>query len=340
MQDNTPVGGIDRRSFLKLAGRATGSIALVGAYPVWRHWSATPDAFVRRKSWAMGTEIHLTVPASTTADEATRAAFASLTRIQDRLSAHDPASALSALNTRVGRWLDVDEDLAEVAGAARRFAELTDGAMDVTVLPAMRAYGFMPGAVDGSYRDRIGIEHLRTDGRRARLDQGGYAVDFGGIAKGHGVDRGIDALRGKGEKAALLEAGGDLYAMSRPEANRLWSVGIRDPRRVDRIMARFDVEDEAVATSGTYFQKRIVDGREVSHLIDPRTGNPVGHVLSATVLAPDAMTADALATAACVLPTTEALRLYESLPGIEALWIPADGEIVMTIGLRNRVRFV
>jgi len=87
-------------------------------------------------------------------------------------------------------------------------------------------------------------------------------------------------------------------------------------------------------------QRRVVDGREVSHLIDPRTGEPVAHVLSATVVAPDAMTADALATAACVLPIHEARRLFDSLPGVEALWVPAEGEPVMTSGMQRRVQFV
>lgn len=331
----------DRRRFLTNAGRALGLVALGSAYPAWRLVTRNEaGAPLHRSGWAMGTTVNLSLSEGPAADGATRAAFASLARIQDLLSAHDAASELGRLNASAGSPLEIGPDFRAVGVAALRFAELTDGAMDVTVLPALRAYGFMPGPADAAFRDRIGASHLRLSGGIAHLDAGGYGVDFGGIAKGYGVDRAIEAMKAAGVRSAIVDAGGDLFAAGRPQADRLWRVGIRDPRYTDRIFAKFDVEDEAVATSGTYFQKRVVNGREISHLIDPRTGEPVSHVISATVIAPDAMTADALATAACVLPTTRCRPLFDSLPGIEALWVAADGTITMTEGMRRRVEFV
>lgn len=348
MQDSPARPGSDqargdatgRRRFLVSAARALGAVTVVGAYPAWRLLTR-PDAAapLRRTSWAMGTQVTLSLPADAGADDWTRAVFSELVRIQDLLSAHDERSALSVLNA-AGRSVVAAPELREVASAALRFAAQTDGAMDVTVLPALRAYGFMPGTADAAFRDRIGASHLHVDDASVTLDAGGYAVDFGGIAKGYGVDRAVADLRAMGNPAALVDAGGDLFAHGRPAPDRPWKVGIRDPRHVERILGRFDVEDEAVATSGTYFQKRVVDGREVSHLFDPRTAEPVAHVLSATVVAPDAMTADALATAACVLETARCRALFESMPGIEALWVSAEGTITMTEGMRRRVELI
>lgn len=330
-----------RRRFLTNAGRAVGLVALGGAWPAWRLITRNEAAApLRRSGWAMGTSVNLSLPDGPMADNAARAAFSSLTRIQDLLSAHEASSELGRLNAASGEPVPVGYDFRAVAEAALRFADLTDGAMDVTVLPALRAYGFMPGTADASFRDRIGASHLHLSAEAAHLDAGGYGVDFGGIAKGYGVDRAIEAMKAAGVASAIVDAGGDLFAAGRPQADRLWRVGIRDPHHTDRIFAKFDIEDEAVATSGTYLQKRIVDGREISHLIDPRTGNSVNHVISATVIAPDAMTADALATAACVLPTDQCRSLFDSLPGIEALWVSPDGQVTMTEGMRRRVELV
>lgn len=330
----------DRRRFLLSSARLLGAVAVAGAYPAWKLLAGRDAAApVHRASWAMGTQINLALPAGTDPDAWARSAFAELTRIQDLLSSHDSRSALSHMNA-AGVSQDAPAELLEVTEAALRFHAQTDGAMDVTVLPALRAYGFVPGPIDPAYRDRIGAEHLRVAGTSVTLDAGGFGVDFGGIAKGYGVDRAVSILASQGATSALLDAGGDLYAHGRPAPDRLWRVGIRDPRHVERILGRFEIEDEAVATSGTYFQKRVVDGRELSHLVDPRTGEPVSHVLSATVVAPDAMAADALATAACVLETSRCRALFETLPGIEALWVAADGTITMTEGMRRRVEFV
>jgi len=207
------------------------------------------------------------------------------------------------------------------------------------VLPVLRALGFLPGDAADAATERIGFEHLRTDGGRVRLDEGGYGVDFGGIAKGYAVDLGVAAARAAGSGPVLLEAGGDLFAAGRPEPDSRWTIGVRDPVRIRGIAARFEVEDEAVATSGTYFQRRTVNGRSVSHLIDPRTGEPVERVLSSTIVAPDCMTADALATATAVMEPAAALALVESLPGVEGLWIYPDRSFRTTAGLADRLEW-
>jgi thiamine biosynthesis lipoprotein len=154
------------------------------------------------------------------------------------------------------------------------------------------------------------------------------------------VDLGVEATRAAGSGPVLLEAGGDLFAAGRPEAGSRWTIGVRDPVRVQGIAARFEVEDEAVATSGTYFQRRTVDGRSVSHLIDPHTGSPSERVLSSTIVARDCMTADALATATAVMEPGAALDLVSSLPAVEGLWIYPDRSFRATPGLASRLEWV
>lgn len=329
-----------RRTFLAAAARSAAGLALVGAYPGWLWLQGRRQALSRRSAWSMGTSVSLTSLRDAESADAVRRAFASLARVQDRLSVHDPASALSALNREPGTWMDADEDLLAVARAARALGERTGGALDVTVLPVLRRLGFRPGEPAAAGLERIGFEHLHVEGSRVSLDTGGYGVDFGGIAKGYAVDLGVEATRAAGSGPVLLEAGGDLFAAGRPEAGSRWTIGVRDPVRVQGIAARFEVEDEAVATSGTYFQRRTVDGRSVSHLIDPRTGAPSERVLSSTIVARDCMTADALATATAVMEPDAALDLAQSLPGVEGLWIYPDRSYRATPGLASRLEWV
>ena len=185
--------------------------------------------------------------------------------------------------------------------------------------------------------ERIDFWKLHVRGEEVRLENGGYEVDFGGIAKGYGVDAAIRDLQSKGTRSALLEAGGDLYALGRPAADRRWTIGVRDPLDPTAIFATLEVEDEAVATSGIYAQTRTQGAQSVSHIIDPRTGQSVQHTLSVTIVAKEAMTADALATAACVLPPAQAKALIEETPDAEALWVFADKSVYTTRGLRRRV---
>ena len=118
-------------------------------------------------------------------------------------------------------------------------------------------------------------------------------LDLGGIAKGYAVDRAIDAIRVRGFKDAIVNAGGDLYAMGHSERGDDWEVGIQDPRNPGRIARTFPLSDGAVATSGDYIQYFEYHGRRYHHIMDPVTGAPrLTPVHSLTIAAPTCMHAD------------------------------------------------
>jgi thiamine biosynthesis lipoprotein len=132
-----------------------------------------------------------------------------------------------------------------------------------------------------------------------RFRSDAVAIDFGGIAKGYGVDRAVRALRDRGVENALVNAGGDLYAIGRSEDGGPWEVGVRDPLDPRRLAATLRVSDRAIATSGDYFQYFDHEGRRYHHLIDPDTGEPrESRLRSVTVAAETCMAADAGGTAA------------------------------------------
>lgn len=332
---------MNRRRFLASASLSLGGATLVGLTPGWTLASRKPAArTIQRSTWTMGTLINLTLLEADYQPALVDDAFAALYNIDRTLSAHQGSSELSRLNREGGIWHEAGASLLRVSRTARHYGELTEGALDVTVLPILRAYGFIPGGDNSvsidAMRERIDYTQLRLSHDRVRLD-GGVTVDFGGIAKGYAVDESARSLRMAGVGSALLEAGGDLVAMGRPEPNQRWRIGIRDPNRPDALYATLDIEDEAVATSGLYAQTRPTPNGMVTHLINPKTGLPVRHILSSTIVAKTAMAADALATATAVMESRGGRALIESLPDTEGAWIYADGSVYVTSGLAGRI---
>jgi thiamine biosynthesis lipoprotein len=139
------------------------------------------------------------------------------------------------------------------------------------------------------------------------------AIDLGGIAKGYGVDRAADALRAYGIYNAVVNVGGDLYALGLSEDGDPWKIGIRDPDDPDRLIDTVEASDCAVATSGDYLQYFQYGGRRYHHMLDPETGEPKrSPARSVTVVADNCMAADAAGTAVFGAPRVEAERVLQA----------------------------
>lgn len=151
--------------------------------------------------------------------------------------------------------------------------------------------------------------------------------DFGGIGKGYAVDRVAQIFKKRGVKRAMINIGGNLYLIGYPPGRRFWTVGIKDPKKPNRLMGRMILDKEAgIATSGNY--------ERPGHIIDPRTGESVTHLLSVTIVAPTAMGADALSTGVFVLGREKGAELIEKLPDVEGVIVDIDGSVWVSSGLR------
>ena len=202
----------------------------------------------------------------------------------------------------------VTRETATVLAASLAWAERTDGAFDPALGRAMALWDVEhrqappPEATVARLAGRRpyrGLDFSTWRGHAAvRFAEREMAIDLGGIAKGYGVDQAVAELRAWGIRHAMVNVGGDLYAMGRSENGDPWQVGVRSPDRADELVASFELEDAAVATSGDYLRYFDYGGRRYHHLIDPETGAPrVSAARSLTVKAADCMTADAAATA-------------------------------------------
>ena len=284
----------------------------------------------------MGTTFRLVLYALTRAqaDRAARAAFARVEALNGVFSDYDATSELSRLSATAGRGpRAVSAELGRVLRAAQELARLTGGAFDVTVGPYVRLWrrsarqGELPGAerLAGAAR-AVGFERLRLDPAHgtAELLAPGMRLDLGGIAKGATLDLVLEELARHGIRRALVDGGGDLRLGAPPPRRSRWRVTVEGDDQM-----RLELAHCAVATSGMSARSVVIAGERYSHIIDPSTGLGSTRRAQATVVAPDALRADALATALCIMDAREGLALIESLAGIEArVVVSCDGEPV------------
>jgi len=288
-----------------------------------------------------GRVVHRTVPVMGTiatfavvhsderrAHAAIDAAMAELRRVEQRMTRFTTTSDIGLANAGAALGpVVVGADTASVVSEALRWAETTDGAYDPAIGGAVRLW-------DVTHRhepppaERVASLAGRTLHRAVEVDtQRGVPVllyrdadaqlDLGSIAKGYGVDRAVAVLRAHGITSALVEAGGDLYALGTDPDGDAWRIGIQDPNDDRALIGTVDVADAAVATSGTYRQYFRYRGRRYHHLLDPTTGAPRQTVVqSLTIKADSCMHADVAATALFGMAAEHAARiLARSAPG-------------------------
>jgi thiamine biosynthesis lipoprotein len=244
----------------------------------------------------------------------------------------DPTSEVMQLLGKVGRRVRVSTLLFEVAAFAMDLAEQTDGAFDPTVGATLEQLGFNVNyktgeavhsevASDASYAD------VRLD-RRARtvLLRRPVVLDLNAVSKGLAIDLAVQELQAHPD--LCFEAGGDLYVRGHNASGEHWHVGIQHPR-ADGLLARtLRVTDAAVCTSGDY-ERRSPGPSAAGHILDGRTGRSVTDLASVTVVAPTAMAADGLSTAAMVLGRERGLQFLED-QGVGGLLMSPDGTYVTT----------
>jgi len=269
-----------------------------------------------------------------TAAEAARAAFARIHQLNGILSDYDPESELRRLcsTSKERAAVVVGEDLWHVLSHAQALSERTGGAFDVTVGPVVRLWRRARRQHEMPSPERLKaaltlvgyrLVRLDPDTRAVELLKPGMRLDLGGIAKGYAVDEALAVLRKHGIDRALVDAGGDIGLGAPPPEKPGWLIGIA-PVEPDAPPSRYLwLARLAIATSGDTWQYVEINGRRYSHLLDPRTGLGLTDHSSVTVIAPDAITADGLASAVSVLGPEEGLKLIDHTPGTAAFIVRA-----------------
>ena len=295
--------------------------------------STRPQRFVYHYEQVLGTslELQLTADGAATARRAEQGVLAEVDRLEPILSTWSGTSELACWLMTRDCDVCVSPELVEVLRASEQWRVLTGGAFD----PAAQAViALLKDHADCGLDDetfntlllamhepRWSLDVARGTARRRTP----LAISLDAIAKGYIVSRAAACARDvAGVTSVLLNIGGDIQHFAAAPVR----VAVADPHAPAEnapAIAVVQLRNTALATSGGYRRGFVTNGRRVSHIVDPRTGQPVEHIASASVIAPTCATADALSTAFSVMDARESLALADTLPGIGCLLVTQDG---------------
>ena len=311
----------------------------------------TDDTPHRRTVFAMDTVMNLTVYGKNS-EKALDAAEQGLYRLDALLARGVEDSAVYRLNT-LGAVNDAT--LAYLLGECESVWERTDGAFDPTIADVLDLWGFGSGAGEhrvptadelAAAKEGVGLWGLHIEG--AQVANEGRSIDLGGVAKGYAGYRVCELLRENGVESAVIDLGGDVALLGKKPDGSLWRVAVKDPSDESAFLGLLETADSFVVTSGVYERYFEENGTRYHHIIDPKTGYPAdSDLISATVLIENTrawggVRADALATAACVTGSVQALSLRDTLyqesngeMAYDLILVTKDGRVLYTDGALN-----
>lgn len=298
------------------------------------------EAVTETAIWAMDTKMSLRLYGDTDGT-----GMAALTAILNRLDRSlDPMSRDSALTGLNGGGETEDGDILSLVLAAQKISAQTEGALDITLLPASQLWGFgtdrcavPPAGELEALQGLVGMDKL-TVGEGTVSIPTGTMLDFGALAKGYAADRCRAWMEAAG-LSGILSLGGNIQTVGTKPDGSDWIIGVQDPEDMGRYLLTLRLTGSVAAVSaGDYQRYFIQDGVRYCHILDPRTLAPVqGSLRSVTVVAEEGLWADGLSTALFVLGREAGIALWRSLGDFEAVWIEADGTVWITPGLLDRV---
>ena len=245
------------------------------------------------------------------------------------LSAYNPNSILSKINKNIDT--ELDDYFQTVFERAKYFYEITDGAFDISASPLFSVWGFgfdnkeniTPELID-SLKQFVGMEKIDIVDAKIIKSDSRVNINANAIAKGYAVDVAACFLLANDINDFLIEIGGEIVVRGKNKHNEDWAIGIDKPfdgnyNPGDDIIYAMKLTNKAVATSGNYRQFYVENGKKHAHTIDPRTGYPAQNsLLSATVIANDCMSADAVATSLMVMGIEKAKEFLSAHPEYQA----------------------
>ena len=262
--------------------------------------------------------------------------------LEEQVSVTDEHSDIYAIDhTGSG---SLSGNAAELMEQALELCRRTGGALDISVYPIVRAWGFTTGSYQIPDEETIQSLLPLVDYTQIQYDAAtgvvtlpeGMEIDLGSVAKGYAGQLAAQMLRNSGVESALLNLGGNLQTVgAKPDASP-WQIGIKDPQGEDAMMV-LSVEDQAVVTSGGYERYFEQDGQTYWHVMDPSTGHPADSgLISVTIVGDEGVVCDGLSTALFVMGLEKAADLWAQSCDFEAVFVTASGEVYITEGLRDR----
>ncbi|MEI7640158.1 MAG: FAD:protein FMN transferase [bacterium] len=286
----------------------------------------------KKTEFLMDTYVSIIIPGDKSMLVAMDKGFKRMEEVSIKFNVLNPKSPFYDFNM-TGKPVE-DPECVALVSTALKVAALSDGALDITVKPVVDLWGFYspdPHVPDKAALKKalakVGYKNLLIkNGKLIKLKEG-VQLDLGAIAKGYAVGEAMKVLKAAGVKSALIDAGGDIYAIGKNGKDR-WKIGIKNPR-ADGLLGGMEIDpDITVATSGDYERFFEKDGIRYCHIFDPKTGYPAkSGTISVSVITDDATLADAWSTAFFVMGKDKTAALVKKIGTVETIMV-ADNETI------------
>ncbi|MBR1486947.1 MAG: FAD:protein FMN transferase [Synergistaceae bacterium] len=309
---------------------------------------------ISRAGFSMNTLINMTLYAEDANNKILDEAYDLLNKLDKELSMYDASSDISKINSAAGvQSVKVPDDVIEVLKKSLQVYELSDGIFNPLIGAVTKLWkineiedSFIPSKVSLDAAIKLSeIQNLEIDENTSEvfLKTQGCILDLGGIAKGYASDKIIDLFKNNGIKSALIDLGGNIYALGKkPDGGYLagdsdWNIGVRDPSKPYGNPALvLSVHDTSIITSGGYERFKIIDGKKYTHFFDFKTGEAIENdLLSATLITPDGSLADGLATAFMASGYEKSVEILKKIPSVGAVLIRLNDEELEIIATEN-----
>lgn len=257
-------------------------------------------------------------------------AFAEVNRIEHVMTDYSESSEIGTINRKAGAdTVSVSDEVVSLLQASLSFSQQSAGAFDVSIGAIVKAWDFLSSEPEVPSRSKIrmvlrltGFKNVMVEGTKVFLTEKGMRLDLGGIAKGYAVDRAVEILKRNGVKHAIVDIGGNLgvwWEGTRGVDSTVAEILVRHPRKDGKYFGSLKVGTAGVSTSGDYQRYFFHDGVRYHHIIDPATGYPARDVVSVTIIANDALNADALSTLVFVLGREKGMNFIKDREGVEGI---------------------
>lgn len=306
---------------------------------------------VVKNSYALGTLINLKAYGNN-AQKAIDEALERLNDIDDKMSAFKENSEISKITLVAGRSMEfVSDDTYFVVKKAIEYSRILEGTFDPTIRPLVKLWSI--GTKEERIPEEAEIKEVKNlvnykdvildeSNKSIMLKQKDQALDVGGIAKGFAADEVRDIFIQNKIKSALIDLGGNIFALGSKEHNKPWKVGIQNPFKPrGESIAVLSIKNKSVVTSGNYERYFMKYGKRFHHIINPRTGYPSeSQIISATIISDNSIDGDGLSTGIYILGVDKSLSIIEAIEDVDAILVTEDKNVYVTSGAKNIVELI
>ncbi len=252
---------------------------------------------------------------------------------------------IGSINSAAPAQVKISDEAAKLVRVSLAMANMTEGAFDPTIGPVSALWDIsgepkVPSPQNVKEAAKlVDYKNVSITGNNVALAKKGMGLDLGGIAKGFAADIAVQIYKKYGIKSALINLGGNIYALGNRADGQSWRIGIRDPNgKAGEYAAVVPVTNKSVVTSGSYERFFESGGKTYHHIFDPHTGYPAQTgIIAVTVISENSTMADALSTALFVMGIKDGIDLVERTDDVEAIFFTQANEVYVSKGLQNSI---